>query len=171
MMKKTSGKKKASGATAATDAAGDLKKVHGNWQRSSVSERQLEALRRDGHMPSLEKMKTRAPSDEVTPRPRDDERVCFVDFVNREFASPVHEFFRGWMYIYGVQLHDFTPNAMLHIACFIVLCECFLGIHPHWGLWQRIFNVKRNASSRGVYLVGGFGIQTRGDIEIGRAHV
>ena len=63
MMKKTSGKKKASGAAAATatDTTGDLKKVHGNWQRSSVTERQLEALRRDGHMPSLEKMKTRAP--------------------------------------------------------------------------------------------------------------
>ena len=68
------------------------------------------------------------------------------------------------MYAYGVQLHDFTPNAMLHIACFIVLCECFLGIHPHWGLWQHIFNVKCNAGPRGVYPVGGFGIQTRGDV-------
>ena len=103
------------------------------------------------YLPSLDKMKTRAPDDEVSPRPRDDERVCFVDFVNRGFAFPVHEFFHGLMYAYGMQLHDFTPNAMLHIACFIVLCECFLGIHPHWGLLQSIFNVKRNAGARGVY--------------------
>ena len=131
MMKKTSGRKKAPGTAAAADGttAGDLKKIHGNWQRSSVTERQLEVLRRDGHLSSLEKMTTRAPSDEVTPRPKDGERVCFVDFVNRGFAFPVHEFFPGLVYAYGVQLHDFTPNAILHIACFIVLCECFLGIH------------------------------------------
>ena len=110
-------------------------------------------------------MKMRAPGDEVSPRPWDDERVCFVDFLNRGFAFPVHEFLCGLMYAYGVQLHDFTPNAILHISCFIILCECFLGVHPHWGLWQRIFNVKRNAGNRGVYPVGGFGIQTRGDID------
>ena len=77
MMKKISGKKKTSGTAAAADttAAGDLKKVHGDWQRSSVTKRHLEALLRDGHLPSLEKMKTRALGDEVTPRPRDDERV------------------------------------------------------------------------------------------------
>ena len=73
MMKKTSGRKKASGtAAAAADgtAAGNLKKVHGDWQRSSMTERHLEALRRDRHLPSLEKMKTRAPGDEVTPTPK-----------------------------------------------------------------------------------------------------
>ena len=165
MMKKISGKKKASGAAAATatDAAGDLKKVRGDWQRSSVTERQLEALRRDGVLPPLEKMATRVPGDEVAPHPRDGERVCFVDFVNRGFAFPVHEFVRGLMYAYGVQLHDFTPNSILHISCFITLCECFLGIHLLWGLWQRIFNVKRNTGPHGVYPIGGFGIQ------IGRA--
>ena len=66
MMKKTSGRKKVSGTAAdvTITVAGDLKKVHGDWQRSSVTERHLEALRRDGHLPSLEKMKTRAPGDE-----------------------------------------------------------------------------------------------------------
>ena len=83
MTKKTTGKKtagKSAAAAAIVTAAGDLKKVHGDWQRSSMTERQLEGLRRDGFQPLLEKMKTRAPGDEVSPRPRDDERVCFVDF-------------------------------------------------------------------------------------------
>ena len=131
MTKRTSGKRTTGAAapaasTAAVDAAaaGDLKRVHGKWQRSSVTEHQLEVLRCDDYLPSPEKIKARAPSDEVSPRPRDDERVCFVDFVNRGFAFPVHEFVRGLMYAYGVQLHDFTPNAILHISCFIVLCEC-----------------------------------------------
>ena len=98
-MKKVSGKKRSTGASAAgTGTAGGLKKIRGDWQRSSVDERQLEALRRDGLLPPLDKMATRAPGDEVTPRPRDGERVCFVDFVNRGFAFPVHEFVRGLMY-------------------------------------------------------------------------
>ena len=78
MPKKTSGRpgKKAAGATAAgADATGDLKKVHGDWQRSSVTERHLEALRRTGHLLSSQKMKTCAPGDEVIPRPNGAERV------------------------------------------------------------------------------------------------
>ena len=83
-------------ATAAdSTAAGGLKRVHGDWQQSSVNERQLETLRRDDYLPSLEKMKTRAPGDEVSPRPHDDERVCFIDFMNRGFAFPVHDSFVG----------------------------------------------------------------------------
>jgi hypothetical protein len=30
-----------------------------------------------------------------------------------------------------VQLHQLTPNSILYIACFITLCEFFLGIGPH----------------------------------------
>ncbi|KQJ81798.1 hypothetical protein BRADI_5g03162v3 [Brachypodium distachyon] len=43
---------------------------------------------------------------------------------------------------YGRQLHDLPPNSYLHVACFITLCECFLGVSPHWGLWKRIFMIK-----------------------------
>ena len=93
MTKKTSAKRTTGAAAADATTASDLKKVHGNWQRSSMTERQLEVLRRGSHLPPLEKMKTRAPGDEVSPRPGSDKRVCFVDFVNRGFAFPVHEFF------------------------------------------------------------------------------
>jgi hypothetical protein len=31
-----------------------------------------------------------------------------------------------------VQLHQLTPNSILHIAYFITLCKFFLGIKPHW---------------------------------------
>ena len=44
-------------------------------------------------------------------------------------------------------MHDLPPNAIQHISCFIVLYECFLGIHPHWALWQRIFSVKIHTES------------------------
>ena len=137
MPKKAGSKRKATEGAAVgsgSAATADLKKVHGDWVRSTVTERQLVGLRLDRTLPPMLLAKTRAPGNEIVPRPAAGERVCFIDFVNRGFSFPVHDFFRGLMYAYGVQLHDFTPNSILHVACFIVMCECFLGIHPHWGL-------------------------------------
>ena len=52
MTNKISGKKaigtSAAASTADATAAGDLKKVHDDWQRSSLTERQLDALCHDG---------------------------------------------------------------------------------------------------------------------------
>jgi hypothetical protein len=45
-----------------------------------------------------------------------------------------------------VQLHQLTPNSILHIACFITPCEAFLGINPHWGLWKYLFCLRHNVS-------------------------
>ena len=25
-----------------------------------------------------------------------------------------------------------------------MLCECFSGVYPHWGLWKHLFNIKRS---------------------------
>ena len=52
----------------------------------------------------------------------------------------------------------------MSIASFIVLCECFLGIAPHWALWKSLFLVRKNVGKSGLtYPMGGFGIQVRGD--------
>jgi hypothetical protein len=42
-----------------------------------------------------------------------------------------------------------------------MLCECFLGIKPHWALWRRIFAVWRPLP----FQTGGFGSQVRPDVE------
>ena len=42
----------------------------------------------------------------------------------------------------------------MHIACFITLCECFLGIHPHWGLWRHIFFIRHNSTKTAIHNVG-----------------
>jgi hypothetical protein len=55
----------------------------------------------------------------------------FIAFLFRGLSLPTHEFLRGLLFVYGVQLHQFTPNSILHIACFITMCEAFLGINPH----------------------------------------
>jgi hypothetical protein len=45
-----------------------------------------------------------------------------------------------------VQLHQLTPNSILHIACFVTLCESFLGIDPHWVLWKFPFRLRPSIS-------------------------
>ena len=63
--------------------------------------------------------------------------------------------FCSWLVVLlSSQLHDLTPNGILHIACFITLCEAFLGIYHHWGLWRRLFSVKRTNSEYAVGRVG-----------------
>jgi hypothetical protein len=41
-----------------------------------------------------------------------------------------------------------------------MLCECFLGIEPHWALWHRIFIIRRPLH----YQTGGFSCQVRPDV-------
>jgi hypothetical protein len=65
----------------------------------------------------------------------------FLAFLLRGISLPTHEFLRGLLFVYGVQLHQLTPNSILHIACFISLCESFLGIDPHWILWKFLFRL------------------------------
>jgi hypothetical protein len=63
----------------------------------------------------------------------------FLTFLLRGLSLPTHEFLHGLLFVYGVQLHQLTPNPLLHIACFVTLCESFLGIEPHFLLWRSIF--------------------------------
>ena len=156
--------KTAAGTSTATDEAGLMKKLDGDWQRSSVKKTEFELLRAQGLLPPSDQVQVRAPGKEVYPTPREGERVCFVDFLPRGFGFPLHDFVHGLLYAYGVQIHDLTPNGVLSIASFIVLCECFLGIAPHWALWKSLFLVRKNVGKSGLtYPVGGFGIQVRGD--------
>ena len=46
------------------------------------------------------------------------------------------------MFYYGLDFHDLAPNFILNISEFIVMCEAFLRIKPHFGLWLKTFNVK-----------------------------
>ena len=161
------GKKRKGAAAAATSTgnpAAALKKIPGDWVKSAITEKKLAAFRHTGLLPPADKLAARAPSNrEVLPEPRAGERVCFAEFLPRGFALPLHDFVRGLLYAYGVQIHDLTPNSILHIACFMALCECFLGVSPSWALWKSIFRVRHMVRDGRVCPLGGVGIQVRGD--------
>ncbi|KAK1608115.1 hypothetical protein QYE76_031788 [Lolium multiflorum] len=105
------------------------------------------------------------PSEESYPAPPIGYRVSFVDHLIRGLSAPIHEFLRGLLFVYGLQLHHLTPNSILHIAIFITLCESFLGVHPNWALWKRIFLLRRNGSHNIAYNIGGVVICVRPDVE------
>jgi hypothetical protein len=81
-------------------------------------------------------------STERIPKPPSGFRVMFLAFLLCGLSFPAHEFLRGLFFVYGVQLHQLTPNSILHISCFITLCKSFLGIKPHFILWKYLFQLR-----------------------------
>jgi hypothetical protein len=87
----------------------------------------------------------------------------FLAFLLRGFSLPTHEFFHGLLFVYGVQLHQLTPNSLLHIACFSTLCEAFLGIEPHWVLWKYLCCLCPSGSPGEIPELGGAIILVRSE--------
>ncbi|KAK1631596.1 hypothetical protein QYE76_005911 [Lolium multiflorum] len=154
------GSKQCKNGTPGTEERVEKAKISG-WERSKLSAQDKKLLKKLGLL-SNEAM--RMPGDESSPHPPSGFRVIFVDFLIRGLSVPVHEFLRGLLFIYGIQLHQLTPNYLLHISIFITLCECFLGIQPHWSLWKRIFYLRRNNSKNAIYNVGGVCICVRPEV-------
>ena len=46
------------------------------------------------------------------------------------------------MFYYGLYFHHLALDSFLHVSAFIIVCEAFLRIPPHFGLWLKTFNVK-----------------------------
>jgi hypothetical protein len=46
---------------------------------------------------------------------------------------------RELCYHYGVELHNFSPNATSQAATFVGVCKGFLGVPVSWDLWLHLF--------------------------------
>ncbi|WVZ71387.1 hypothetical protein U9M48_019979 [Paspalum notatum var. saurae] len=68
---------------------------------------------------------------------------------------------RGLLFFYGLKIQHLNPNAILHMACFITLCEAFLGIVPHFQLWCYLLRPQLSPGQGGQSLIGGVTIQLR----------
>jgi hypothetical protein len=131
-----------------------------NWCHSKFVDKDLRKAAKDGLFKD-DAAEARVAGPEITPTPPAGFRVMFFAFVLRGLSFPPHEFLRGILFAYGIQLHDLNPNTIIHIACFITLCEYFLGIEPHWALWRRIFMIRRPLA----YQTGGFNCVVRPEVE------
>jgi hypothetical protein len=81
------------------------------------------------------------PSTERIPKPPSGYRVMFLAFLLRGLSLPSHEFLRGLLFVYGVQLHQFTPNSILHIACFVIRPFCITILYHNLLLFIDIFHI------------------------------
>ena len=114
--------------------------AQGKWMASSVTEGHIQKLRSAGYLSS--DIVHRLPEEgELIPTPRPHERVVFLPHFLRGLGFPLHPFVWGLMLYYGLDFHDLAPNFILNISAFIVVCEAFLYIQPHFGLWLKTFNV------------------------------
>jgi hypothetical protein len=70
------------------------------------------------------------------------ESVVYVPFLLRGLALPISPFFRGLLDFYHLNLTHLNPNSILQISIFVHLCEAFLGILPHFGLWKYLYHCR-----------------------------
>ena len=143
-MAKGGGSKRGAAAAAATEAAkgkktvagtsasaAALKKNSGDWAKSTIRDAHLIKLREQGCLPPTEQLTVRAPSPkEVLPEPRANERVCFTEFLPRGFSFPLHDFVRGLLFAYGVQIHDLTLTVLCIVRVLSRCASASLASHP-----------------------------------------
>ena len=121
---------------------------------SSITEGQVKKLWKAGYLSS--DIAHRLPIEgQLIPTPRPHETVVFLTHFLHGLGFPLHPFVRGLMFYYGLDFHDLAPNFILNISAFIVVCEAFLCIRPHFSLWLKTFNVKPK-------VVGGHQAECRG---------
>jgi hypothetical protein len=70
------------------------------------------------------------------------ESVVYIPFLIRGLALPISPFFRGLLDFYNLNLTHMNPNSILQISVFVHLCEAYLGILPHFGLWKYLYHYR-----------------------------
>ena len=108
---------------------------------SSITEEDIAKLREVRYLTADIKHRLPAPG-QVIPTPEPNEIIVFVSHFLRGLGFTLDPFVRGLMFYYGLDFHDLAPDSFLQISSFIVVCEAFLCITPHFGLWLKTFNVK-----------------------------
>jgi hypothetical protein len=109
---------------------------------SVVSEADLLHLVEIGVLPPKELCSWRIWRGAIVPIEDTHEAVIFVPFLIRGLALPVSPFFCGLIVFYSQNLTHLYPNFVLQIVVFVHLCEAFLGILPHFGLWKYLYHCR-----------------------------
>ena len=108
---------------------------------SSVTEEDIKKLREARYL-TAEILHRLPPRGQAVPTPEPNENAVFVSHFLRGLGLALDPFVRGLMFYYGLDFHDLAPDSFLHITTFIVVCEAFLRVTPHFGLWLKTFEVK-----------------------------
>ena len=89
------------------------------------------------------------------------ESVVYAPFLLRGLGLPISPFFRGLLDFYHINLTHLNPNSILQISIFVHLCEAFLGVLPHFGLWKYLYHCRPGMAGGQHQLVGGASLEMR----------
>jgi hypothetical protein len=135
------------------------------WERSTVTRLALNQLVTGGQLAANEDGRPAAwivPSErERAPNPPSGYVVSFIRFHERGFMAPAIRFMRALCHHYGVELHNFAPNAISQAATFVGVCEGFLGIPVNWDLCVHLFAQTTETRTRRAVRAGGMSLAVR----------
>jgi hypothetical protein len=100
------------------------------WPFSTVTASDLEELVGEGLLRPLtdeQRPEWIPPMGGVAPSPPSGYVVSFVSFHERGFGVPTGRFMRAFLFHYGVELHNLTPNSISQAAIFVAVCDGYLG--------------------------------------------
>jgi hypothetical protein len=89
------------------------------------------------------------------------ESVIYIPFLICGLALPISPFFRGLLDFYHLNLTHLNPNSIMQVSVFVHLCEAFLGILPHFGLWKYLYHCRPGMAGGQHQLVGGASLEVR----------
>jgi hypothetical protein len=110
-----------------------------DWTPSKITQGHLQSLTNQGFMTTTELTACLVPEDPAFPTPVERYVVTFVAFYEWGFGAPSHRFLRSLLQHYDLELHNLTPSGILHIVTFMTLCEAYIGIDPHFSMWNYFF--------------------------------
>src|SRR6185369_12756974 len=137
------------------------------WRKSKMSESVMQELENLGLLQTQGVIQWRAGEGEDYPMEGTLEIVVFCDFGERGLALPMSEFFYTLLQFWGIQLHHLTLQSILHLSIFTHFYEAFIGILPHFHLFQHFFFLVPVPNATNPAVVGGCELvlrpETRGE--------
>ena len=99
-------------ATASTPTPPDAPIPQCDWERTSFTTWDEGKLRKAGVVADVDG-NIIIPGNKSRPTPPEGYTVMFMAFLFRGLSLPAHEFLRGLLFTYGIQLWQLTPNLIL----------------------------------------------------------
>jgi hypothetical protein len=113
------------------------------WKKSKAKTEDQLALLNSGFLREKEVDMWHAAAGDLYPMEKNpDEIPMFMRFAERGLALSASNFFKGLLEYYGIEYLNLNPNGILHTSVFVHFCEIFVGIIPHWVLFQKFFRVR-----------------------------
>src|SRR5699024_2151980 len=121
---------------------------------SIISETELLHLVSIGVLPPRELCSWRICHGFTVPTEDTHESVVYAPFLLRGLGLPISPFFRGLLDFYHINLTHLNPNSILQSSIFVHLCEAFLGVLPHFGLWKYLYHCRPGMAGCNTRVLG-----------------